>query len=84
MIRLHVPDDLSAGRAIAPSPDQARYLTSVMRQKVGDAILLFNGRDGEWRATVAEVSKRGCILAVAAQTRPHSPSASISTSSSPW
>jgi 16S rRNA (uracil1498-N3)-methyltransferase len=69
MIRLHVPDDLSAGRAVAPSSDQARYLTSVMRQKVGDALLLFNGRDGEWRASVADVSKRGCVLALGARTR---------------
>ena len=70
MIRLHVPDDLSAGVAVAPSPEQARYLISVMRQAVGDAILLFNGRDGEWRAVVEVVSKRGCILRLETQTRP--------------
>jgi 16S rRNA (uracil1498-N3)-methyltransferase len=70
MIRLHVPDDLSAGVAIAPSSDQARYLISVMRQTVGGAILLFNGRDGEWRAVVEAITKRGCILRLEAQTRP--------------
>ena len=69
MIRLHVPDDLSAGVAVAPAPDQARYLISVMRQAVGDAILLFNGRDGEWRAVVEAVSKRGCILRTETQTQ---------------
>jgi 16S rRNA (uracil1498-N3)-methyltransferase len=70
MIRLFVPDPLSAGAEVAPSPDQARYLTAVMRQSVGDAVLLFNGRDGEWRARLAGVSKRGCTLAVEALTRP--------------
>jgi 16S rRNA (uracil1498-N3)-methyltransferase len=69
MIRLYVPDDLSAGRAVAPSPDQARYLIGVMRQTVGDALLLFNGRDGEWRAAIEAISKRGCVLGVEAQTR---------------
>lgn len=70
MIRLHVSADLSAGVAVAPTPDQARYLTQVMRLGVGDALLLFNGRDGEWRAGVAEVLKRGVILRVEAQARP--------------
>jgi 16S rRNA (uracil1498-N3)-methyltransferase len=53
MIRLHVSETLSAGARLEPSADQARYLLSVMRLGVGDALLLFNGRDGEWRAQVA-------------------------------
>jgi 16S rRNA (uracil1498-N3)-methyltransferase len=72
MIRLHVPDRLQESAQIAPTPEQARYLAAVMRLKPGDDILLFNGRDGEWRAQVATVSKRGCLLAVATQTRPQS------------
>jgi 16S rRNA (uracil1498-N3)-methyltransferase len=69
MIRLFVPLPLSAGADIAPSPDQARYLTGVMRRAVGDEIALFNGADGEWRAVVAEVGKRGCRLRVEQRTR---------------
>jgi len=69
MIRLFVPDPLAAGAAIAPTPDQARYLTGVMRRAVGDEVALFNGVDGEWRAALAEVSKRGCVLSVGARTR---------------
>ena len=30
--------------------DQANYLRNVLRLRPGDAILVFNGRDGEWRA----------------------------------
>src|SRR5690606_31759374 len=48
------------------------YLTGVMRLKVGDELLLFNGRDGEWRASVAEVMKRGCLLRAQEQVRPQS------------
>jgi 16S rRNA (uracil1498-N3)-methyltransferase len=69
MIRLHVPADLAPGAGVAPRHDQAHYLTSVMRLKAGDSLLLFNGRDGEWRATVAEVSRRGCLLKVEEQAR---------------
>ncbi|MEO6339415.1 MAG: 16S rRNA (uracil(1498)-N(3))-methyltransferase [Caulobacteraceae bacterium] len=70
MIRLFVTQPLSQGARVELTPEQARYLTAVMRQAVGDAVLLFNGRDGEWRALVVEVSKRGCALAVERQTRP--------------
>lgn len=62
MIRLHVPQPLSPGAAIAPTLDQSRYLIQVMRLKAGEELLLFNGRDGEWRASVAEVLKRGVML----------------------
>src|SRR5689334_16400528 len=70
MIRLFVTQPLSAGARIEPTQEQARYLTAVMRQVVGDAVLLFNGRDGEWRALVVEVTKRGCALTVERRTRP--------------
>ncbi|MET0337122.1 MAG: 16S rRNA (uracil(1498)-N(3))-methyltransferase [Caulobacter sp.] len=70
MIRLFIPDALKAGGQVSPSPDQARYLTSVMRLVLGDAVLLFNGRDGEWRAVLSEVSKKGAKLIAEEQTRP--------------
>ena len=70
MIRLHVTPDLSAGAAVAPTLDQSRYLTQVMRLKLGDDLLIFNGRDGEWRATIAEILKKGVVLRAGEQVRP--------------
>ena len=70
MIRLHVPQPLAPGLAVAPSLDQSRYLTQVMRLKAGDALLVFNGRDGEWRCVIAEVLKKGVILKPEEQVRP--------------
>ena len=70
MIRLHVTESLAAGAEIAPGNEQAHYLLHVMRLHAGAELLLFNGRDGEWRARVAEASKRELRLAVEAQTRP--------------
>jgi len=69
MIRLHVTADLSAAALVAPTPDQSRYLTGVMRLKQGDDLLVFNGRDGEWRATIAEYLKRGVVLRCEEQVR---------------
>jgi 16S rRNA (uracil1498-N3)-methyltransferase len=69
MIRLFVHQPLSAGAAVEPEPDQPRYLTGEMRRQVGDEVLLFNGRDGEWRAILSQVGKRGCTLTVAKATR---------------
>jgi len=69
MIRLHVASDLAPGLAIAPTLDQSRYLTQVMRLKAGDDLLVFNGRHGEWRASVAEVLKKGVVLRAEEQVR---------------
>ena len=70
MIRLYVTSPLAPGGAVAPTLDQSRYLTQVMRLKAGDELLVFNGRDGEWRASIAEVLKKGVILRAEEQTRP--------------
>ena len=69
MIRLHVTAPLAEGHAVAPTLDQSRYLTQVMRLKQGDDLLLFNGEDGEWRAEVLEILKKGVILRCVEKTR---------------
>jgi len=69
MIRLFIDQPLSAGALVQPGPDQSRYLTGVMRKGVGDALLLFNGRDGEWRAEITGAGKRTCVLTALVRTR---------------
>ncbi len=68
-IRLYVDHPLGAGQTVPLDRDQAHYLFGVMRQAVGGAVLLFNGRDGEWLAQIAEAGKRGGVLACTAQTK---------------
>ncbi len=68
MIRLHVPGDLAPG-PLALASDPARYLTQVMRRGLGDEVALFNGRDGEWRARIAQIGRRDCLLTVEARLR---------------
>ena len=69
-IRLFITDALEAGRSIALSEPQAHYVTHVMRLKVGAEMLVFNGQQGEWRAQIAAISKKGCRLELQAQSRP--------------
>ncbi|MFD1912710.1 16S rRNA (uracil(1498)-N(3))-methyltransferase [Halodurantibacterium flavum] len=72
-IRLFVDHPLSAGQSVPLSRDQAHYLFAVMRLGAGAPVALFNGRDGEWLAEVAEAGKRGGVLVCSAQTRPLQP-----------
>jgi len=67
--RLFVEAPLLAGTQVDPKPPAQNYLLNVLRLRDGDSILLFNGRDGEWRAEVALVSRRAARLDVKEQTR---------------
>ena len=70
--RLYIDAPLSAGASLALDAAQANYLGNVLRLEAGDSVLLFNGRDGEWRGTLARAGKRALAVAVAEATRPQS------------
>jgi len=70
--RLYVDAPLSAGATLTLSKPQGHYLADVLRLKSGDPVLLFNTRDGEWRARLGAPAKRAVTLAVEAQTRAQS------------
>jgi 16S rRNA (uracil1498-N3)-methyltransferase len=70
MIRLFVPHDLAPGAPLPLDEGQSRYLAAVMRLAVGDELLVFNGRDGEWRARVTGVGKRAVTLSAENLARP--------------
>ncbi|MEJ6392796.1 16S rRNA (uracil(1498)-N(3))-methyltransferase [Gymnodinialimonas sp. 2305UL16-5] len=69
-IRLYVDHPLAEGERVALSRDQANYLFNVMRLGIGAEVALFNGRDGEWRAEVAQAGKRAGELACVARSAP--------------
>ena len=70
--RLYVDAPLAGGSAVALLPEQSNYLGNVLRLKAGDGVLVFNGRDGEWAASIAG-RKRAEQLLVETQTRPQQP-----------
>jgi 16S rRNA (uracil1498-N3)-methyltransferase len=75
--RLFVDAPLAAGASVVPDRGQANYLVNAMRLVPGDAVLLFNGRDGEWRADLAAASRKSVVLGVIEQTRPQSAPADL-------
>ena len=70
--RLFVSFDLAAGADITCEPDQAHYLRAVLRVGDGAGLLVFNGRDGEWRASVRHDGRRGAVLAIGDRVRAQS------------
>jgi 16S rRNA (uracil1498-N3)-methyltransferase len=67
--RLFVDATLAAGETVALDRNQSNYLGNVLRLAAGGTILAFNGRDGEWQASIAG-RKRPDSLNIVAQTRP--------------
>ena len=64
-IRLYVPSQpLVAGGQLALSDAQRHHLYSVMRQREGGSVAVFNGVDGEWEAQIDVLSKRVCHLSI--------------------
>src|SRR5579871_1062048 len=66
--RLYVEAPLEAGARVPLAPGQQHYLTHVLRLKAGSRVLAFNGRDGEWQASL-EPDKRSAGLRLGAKTR---------------
>src|SRR5882724_109203 len=67
--RLFVDATLAPGETVGLERGQSNYLGNVLRLSAGDTILVFNGRDGEWQASILG-RKRPDGLTVLAQTRP--------------
>ncbi len=68
--RLYVSIPLNAGAQVPLERMQANYLLNVLRLKAGSSILIFNGVDGEWLATLNAEGRKSAFLSCAAQVRP--------------
>jgi len=76
MPRLHVDAPLAGGGVVSLDHDQANYLVNVLRLPRGGDLLLFNGRDGEWRARLAG-TKKAPIAEVGEQARAQPPAGDL-------
>jgi len=70
MQRLHVNAALSAGTGFEATPEQFNYLANVLRFEDGTDVLVFNGREGEWRATISFPTRKRILLTPVEETRP--------------
>jgi 16S rRNA (uracil1498-N3)-methyltransferase len=75
--RLFVEAPLQRDAKLAPPPEALNYLLNVLRLREGARLLLFNGRDGEWRARLENVTRRSATLSVEERTRAQEPLADL-------
>ena len=69
-IRLFVDHTLGEAQSVPLNKDQAHYIFSVMRKSIGETILIFDGNNGEWKASIEEISKKSGVLFCIKQTKP--------------
>ena len=62
--RLFVSHDLINGAEARLEGDRARYLGRVLRLRVGDEIILFDGTGPEWTATITAMTKTSATLSL--------------------
>lgn len=70
MQRLFLDAPIVAHAPIAANDEQVNYLANVLRLQEGAEILIFNGRDGEWKARLAFPSRKKIQIIPVEITRP--------------
>jgi 16S rRNA (uracil1498-N3)-methyltransferase len=71
--RIFLDAPLAAGGEVLLDRDQANYLRNVLRLRPGDEVLVFNGHDGEWQASLSSSGKRTASAAIRARVREQPP-----------
>jgi 16S rRNA (uracil1498-N3)-methyltransferase len=67
--RLFIDQPMAPGFELVLGKDQTNYLINVLRMREGNGLLVFNGRDGEWRVVLASASKKAASLKVTERLR---------------
>ncbi|CAN7183512.1 16S rRNA (uracil(1498)-N(3))-methyltransferase [Rhizobium rhizogenes] len=70
MQRLFVVSDIKANTGIDADQEQFNYLANVLRMEDGAELLIFNGRDGEWKARISFPSRKRILMTPVEETRP--------------
>jgi 16S rRNA (uracil1498-N3)-methyltransferase len=71
--RIFISAALTQNNIFTLDETQTHYLKNVLRKKTGDQIRVFNGKDGEWLATLETISKRNIALKAEKLLRPQPP-----------
>ena len=70
--RVYVDQALSSQNTFTLTDDAAHYLSRVLRIRAGDLCRLFNGRDGEFEATVISADNSSVVVETGANCENHS------------
>jgi 16S rRNA (uracil1498-N3)-methyltransferase len=68
--RIYINSEINIASAILLEKNHAHYLKNVMRRDVGDKVILFNGRSGEFLAEIISADKKSVMVNPTTQTRP--------------
>ncbi len=68
--RLFVDAPLRSGLVVGLTREQSNYLLNALRLGDGSQLLVFNGRDGEWRARIVGGSRKLASLNLEDRSRP--------------
>jgi 16S rRNA (uracil1498-N3)-methyltransferase len=55
--RLYLPHSIETGDVCIPTAQQARYIKAVLRMRMGDPLLVFNGTGWEYEALIRQTSE---------------------------
>ena len=67
--RLFIEEGVAEGVAIALDRARSNYLLNVLRLKEEDEVLVFDGRNGEWRARLEPQGRKDAVLVPVLQER---------------
>lgn len=76
-VRLYVDAVPAIGQALTLTPAQNNYVRHVLRFRDGDTLLVFDGRNGEWRARFCLRGKRDSELDILQYVRPQPPAGDL-------
>lgn len=76
-------ENLSQNQIIELENNDFNYLVKVMRRKVGDVILVFNGKNGEFLAKIIQINKKNCQIQLISQEKSQEKSSSITLAFAP-
>ena len=66
--RLHIAGTYSAESLLELDNDKARYLGRVLRLRIGDGLLIFDGEGNEYAATIGAIGKTSATLRIGSKT----------------
>lgn len=67
--RLHFEAPLGDGAVVAIDASQAHYLKNVLRRRDGDAVFVFNARDGEYSGVIGSLDRKGGMVRLLGRVR---------------
>ncbi|MFI4886766.1 MAG: 16S rRNA (uracil(1498)-N(3))-methyltransferase [Steroidobacterales bacterium] len=70
LTRVYVPGPLASGKRQTIEGDPANHIARVLRLGRGDALVVFDGRGGEYAARIEDVRKGAVVVAVAEGSTP--------------